>query len=60
MWGGIIRDVLHLSLDQIQDSNKTNPVAEEEIDAMMKLGDRRGEGRLTKFDFIQLMTNKRL
>lgn len=35
------------------------PVSEECLDEMMALGDRKGEGRLTKNDFIQLMTNKR-
>ena len=35
------------------------PVSEEGLDEMMVLGDRRGVGRLTKNDFVQLMTNKR-
>ena len=48
---GVLRQIL-LSL--------AHPVSEDGIDSMMKLGDRRGEGRLTKNDFIQLMTNKRL
>jgi len=53
--GFITRDVLRSILLSL-----AHPVSEEGIDSMMKLGDRRGQGRLTKSDFIQLMTNKRL
>ncbi|XP_063687844.1 uncharacterized protein LOC134821110 [Bolinopsis microptera] len=35
-----------------------HPVSEDGLDDLMKRGDRRGEGRLTKKDFIRMMMNK--
>ena len=35
-----------------------HPVSEDGLDDLMKRGDRRGEGRLSKNDFIRMMMNK--
>ena len=35
-----------------------HPLTEEGIDELMRKGDRRSEGRLTKSDFIKLMMNR--
>ena len=35
-----------------------HPVSEDGLDDLMKRGDRRGEGRLSKTDFVRMMMNK--
>ncbi|KAL5254560.1 hypothetical protein ACHWQZ_G014120 [Mnemiopsis leidyi] len=51
--GFITRDVLRQVMLSL-----AHPVSEEGLDDLMKRGDRRGEGRLTKSDFVRMMMNR--